>query len=147
MLVSRADSGLSAKHKQRALAGRGPILGSGKKVSLHIKAAAAGLGEVYAASERRCRTRAGAIYARNMMDVSGGSVSIRESTASGGRRQRGSGSLSWSWNRDEGSPRKKWHAEQHGLCSFGRRVLRVQGVRGLQADAARAAAQQVISNV
>ena len=34
--------------------------------------------------------------------------------------------------------------ERHGLCSLGRRVFRVQGLRGLQADAAPAVTQQVI---
>ena len=45
---------------------------------------------------------------------------------------------------DEGCPPKKWHAERQGLCSLGRRVLRVQGLKDLQADAAPAVAQQVI---
>ena len=45
---------------------------------------------------------------------------------------------------DEGCPAKKWRAERHGLCSLGRRVLRVQGLSGLQADGAPAVMQQVM---
>ena len=81
------------------------------------------------------------------MNVSGGSMTIRDSMARDDGGSGGVGRFLGPGTRDEGAPRKTWHAERHGLCSFGRRVLRVQGVRGLQADAARAAAQQVISNV
>ena len=88
-------------------------------------------------------TCAGAISAESDMIVSGGNVTIKGSTAhyDGGR---GSGSLALSRNRGRGIPLKKWHKEGHGLCSLGRRVLRVQGLRALQADAAPAVTQQVM---
>ena len=68
--------------------------------------------------ERHCRTRAGAVYAENM-DVSGGKVTIRESTAQGDGGSGGVGvafSILEQGTRDD--PTKKWHAERHGLCSF-----------------------------
>ena len=78
------------------------------------------------------------------MDVSGGNVTITESMAqmNGGSGGAGRFLVPGTGTRD---PPKKWHAERHGLCSFGRRVLRAQGLRGLQADATAAATQQVIS--
>jgi len=80
------------------------------------------------------------------MIVSGGTVSINKSWAS---KDGGSGAgegfaflvLSSRRTRD---PVKKWHTERHGLCSLRRRVLRVQGLRGLQAHAALAVTWQVM---
>ena len=45
---------------------------------------------------------------------------------------------------DEGSPHKKCTQSFMGSAVLGRRVLRVQGVRGLQVHAAPAVTQQVI---
>ena len=50
------------------------------------------------------------------MNISGGNITITESKAlvDGGR----GGVGRFSAQEDAGSP-KKWHAEHHGLCSFG----------------------------
>ena len=81
------------------------------------------------------------------MDVSGGSMIIKESSA---MKEGGSGGvgryLGLGTGGREMSPRSGTQSVM-GYAVWGGRVLRVQGLRGLQADAGRAVAQQVISNV
>ena len=75
---------------------------------LHLLAAASESGR----SIRCVATRAGAIYARQHMNFSGGNVTLNKSLAwkNGGRA---SGSLSWSWNMGRGiSPKCGTHSEQ-----------------------------------
>ena len=57
------------------------------------------------------------------MNVSGGSVSIRESAA---KYAGGSGGVVVLEQGTRDTPRKKWHAERHGLCSFGAEGARLE---------------------
>ena len=76
------------------------------------------------------------------MHVSGGNVTITESEALHGGSG-GVGSFLGPGTGDEGSPPRTGTQSARGEAVLGRRVLRVQGLRGLQADAAPAVAEQV----
>ena len=79
------------------------------------------------------------------MDVSGGKVTIRESTAQADGGRGGSGSVFLVLEQeDKGCPPRSGTQSVMGSAVLGRRVLRVQGLRGLQVDAALAVTQQVI---
>ena len=82
------------------------------------------------------------------MDVSGGKVTIRESTAQADGGRGGVGRFLGLGTGGQGMPPKKWYAEASWALQFwGGGFLRVQGLRGLQADATDWSAKQVISNV
>ena len=77
------------------------------------------------------------------MHVSGGNVAITESEASRCGGSEGAGRLLGPGTGDEGSPPRSGTQSVMGSAVLGRRRLRVQGLKGLQADANPAVTQQV----
>ena len=78
------------------------------------------------------------------MHVSGGNVTIRKSEALRHGGSGGVGRFLGPGIGNEGSPPRSGTQSVVGSAVLGRRVLRVQGLRGLQANAAPAVMQQVI---
>ena len=96
-----------------------PLSVSGFRVS------GSGLGHIGAAVERRCHTRAGAVYAEMDMNVSGGSVTISESTAWEDGGSGGVGRFKWFWEQETTDPpqevarRASWALQFWGGGFFG----------------------------
>ena len=78
------------------------------------------------------------------MNVSGGNVTITKSKASRHGGSGGVGRFNGPGTGDEGSTPSSGTQSVMGSAVLRRRVLRVQGLRGLQADATAAVTQQVI---
>ena len=78
------------------------------------------------------------------MIVSGGTVTIRKSKAEMDGGSWGVGRFLGPGIGNEGSPPRSGTQSVVGSAVLGRRVLRVQGLRGLQANAAPAVMQQVM---
>ena len=81
------------------------------------------------------------------MDVSGGTVTIKESTAREDGGSGGMGRFLGPRTGNEGSPPQEVARRASWTLQCRAEVLRVQGLRGLQADATPAVALRVISNV
>ena len=78
------------------------------------------------------------------MNVAGGKVSIKNSTAAWAGGSGGVGRFLGHRTGHEGFPPRSGTQSVIGSAALGRRVLRVQGVRSLQADATPAVTQPVI---
>ena len=101
--------------------------GPAPEVPLSVSDADSGI-QVQAAVERRCRTRAGAVYAEMGMSVSGGNVTITKSLAPENGGSGEMGCFLGPRTGDEASSPRSGTQSVMGSAVLGRRVLRVQGL-------------------